>query len=1208
MLNSACSTTRRLLFKFRRFLQELDSALSPSGRVGARAPAMPPPADFEILRAQEARRGAGGETKEELLRRASAERTSRANERRRKHGALTVQRMWRGCASRARSRAATLARWDERYGDARTSPTPAELFDALMPPLHSVGAARAGATRTLRALALALGTLPHGAAETRACVLREFPAKTRRLQNFALDALAANVSDDSGDVSVAVDANSDTAFGNAAMEKEKKIEATREQRRATRECATRLLASTHDAADGFSAFFHFSGQRAEGDDTRATSATHETSLLASIHAASAYHARVCDVAASLIRAENNKRDDPSCAKTLVRIATDFRCVFPSVGAEKNKNGAPSENSAVPVEDADVRFSARAATNVAARLFGAKETALHLVAQTAWFSRLVATSALESFLAAFRVVARDARVPFDPVAAANNLVWLVTGWHPPSGLDPAPSAKAARARLASLPRSTACAFVETLERVLAVTPDGEIASSTHTEASRYARVPALREAWFVAGVAREGDDASLDATARLYWRACREEETDAGAPSSSNRDSDDTKTSAAVSRRRRLLGALAFAPGTTRRLWLRCASRVSAAVSLGADEQSLKNARENEESGTEQDLWTCPASALGVASMDAAVLPTVGAFALAYAHLLEVVDDDEFHDARTAYSFTSGERNAVAAFANTLVVRERLRLITGTKENDVEKNASFVDRAACVDACASLLQSLVTRDERRRFAPDGLWLAPARALLSGSVSFFPSVLPPEAAAAALFGASDDGTSGKKNDGFAAFLQDCPHALPFETRVEIFRALVALDRARLGFGAQAGGVDADRATQGQRVPPVCSFRVRRDHVLEDTLAALLPLGSRLKGRIAVTFVNAAGAEEAGVDAGGLFKELMETSLNELVDPRRGLWSYSSEESSTSSGRSSLASMYPAARAGDDPESAALLELAGLLFGKALYEGVLHTFRLAPFFAKKLSRRPLSLDDLPSLDGALHRSLKQVMRYEGDVRDLCLDWYAREEVFGAVVARKLRPGDEKTPDDVVESHETLAWAHATAEFHLVRRRHRADAAFQSGLFKMIHPSWLRLFGANELGALMTGDADGDVDVDDLRRHCAFGGGYGETSRTVLMFWECVSSFTREERRALLKFVTSSAAPPLGGFQHLHPPFTIYKVRCDLNRGGLLGNALATFGLARDVDRLPTASTCFNVLKLPNFKRLDTMKAKLRTAIQAGAGFELS
>lgn len=1154
--------------------------------------------------------------------------------------------MWRGATSRAKARASLLARWDERYGDKRTSPTLAELFEQLMPPLHSVGVTRAGATRTLRALALALGTI----SETPKCVLQSsFPVKTRRLQNFALDALAANVSEPLGGDTIRVAevlANSDTPSRSAsehklaAMEPKIESEATKaEQRRATIECATRLLAATHDAVDGFSAFFF---TKAEGDDTRATScATHEKSLRvleSLLHSASTYHARVCDVAASVIRAKKKEKgqksdDTERRAKTLVRVALDG-CVFRSQ-VIADINDAPSESvNAVSAEDAEVRFSARALTNVAARVFGAKDTALHLVAHTAWFSRLVATdgsrdgskdsgsvsySALESFLGAFRVLARTSAFgPFDPVAAANNLVWLVVGWHPPSGLDPAPSAKAARARLAALPRSTVRAFVDTLDSLLAATPDGEIASSdTHAEASRYARVPALREAWFVAGVAREGDDASLDATARLYWRACREGETDgAAAPESrSNRDSDretregDRQTSAAaLSRRRRLLGALAFAPGTVRRLWLRCASRVSAAVSLGADEQSNR-------------LWTCPATALGVASIDDAVLPTVGAFALAYAHLLEVTDDDEFHDARSVYSFTSGERKAVAAFANTLVVRERLRLITRTKEDDLD--AVDVDRDACADACASLLRTLVTRDERRRFAPDGLWLAPAKKdarVSSGTHTeprssharekriVFPSALKPEAAAAALFGASEEKNASENGDGFAAFLKDCPHALPFETRVEIFRALVALDRARLGVGAQAGGVDADRATQGQRVIPVCSFRVRRDRILEDTLTALLPLGSRLKGRIAVTFANAAGLDEAGVDAGGLFKELMETSLAELVDPRRGLWSHSSEESSSSSASSS-ASIYPDARAGDDPESAALLELAGLLFGKALYEGVLHAFRLAPFFAKKLLQRPLSLDDLPSLDGALHRSLKQVMRYEGDVRDLCLDWYAREEVFGAVVARSLRPG-EKTCDDVVESHETLQWAHATAEFHLVRRRMNADNAFKTGLFKMIPPSWLRLFGANELGALMTGDADGDVDVDDLKKHCAFGGGYGATSRTVLMFWECVSSFTREERRALLKFVTSSAAPPLGGFQHLHPPFTIHKVRCDVpgSSGGLFGNALVTFGLVKDVQRLPTASTCFNVLKLPNFKRLDTMKAKLRTAIYAGAGFELS
>lgn len=35
------------------------------------------------------------------------------------------------------------------------------------------------------------------------------------------------------------------------------------------------------------------------------------------------------------------------------------------------------------------------------------------------------------------------------------------------------------------------------------------------------------------------------------------------------------------------------------------------------------------------------------------------------------------------------------------------------------------------------------------------------------------------------------------------------------------------------------------------------------------------------------------------------------------------------------------------------------------------------------------------------------------------------------------------------------------------------------------------------------------------------------------------------QEEQRALLKFVTSCSRAPLGGFRHLNPPFTIHRVR---------------------------------------------------------------
>lgn len=58
---------------------------------------------------------------------------------------------------------------------------------------------------------------------------------------------------------------------------------------------------------------------------------------------------------------------------------------------------------------------------------------------------------------------------------------------------------------------------------------------------------------------------------------------------------------------------------------------------------------------------------------------------------------------------------------------------------------------------------------------------------------------------------------------------------------------------------------------------------------------------------------------------------------------------------------------------------------------------------------------------------------------------------------------------------------------------------------------------------------------------------------------------------------------------FQELDPPFCIQNVGSEL-------------------DRLPTASTCMNLLKLPDFKDPHTLKTKLLYAIESEAGFELS
>ena len=54
---------------------------------------------------------------------------------------------------------------------------------------------------------------------------------------------------------------------------------------------------------------------------------------------------------------------------------------------------------------------------------------------------------------------------------------------------------------------------------------------------------------------------------------------------------------------------------------------------------------------------------------------------------------------------------------------------------------------------------------------------------------------------------------------------------------------------------------------------------------------------------------------------------------------------------------------------------------------------------------------------------------------------------------------------------------------------------------------------------------------------------------------------------------------------------------------------SVLAFFGMGRkETSRLPTAATCFNLLKLPNFRNKKVLREKLLFSIRSGAGFELS
>lgn len=58
------------------------------------------------------------------------------------------------------------------------------------------------------------------------------------------------------------------------------------------------------------------------------------------------------------------------------------------------------------------------------------------------------------------------------------------------------------------------------------------------------------------------------------------------------------------------------------------------------------------------------------------------------------------------------------------------------------------------------------------------------------------------------------------------------------------------------------------QGQ----ILHIQIRRTHLLQDVFNKLAPPGTSLKRTVKIEFINQAGLAEAGIDGGGLFRELV------------------------------------------------------------------------------------------------------------------------------------------------------------------------------------------------------------------------------------------------------------------------------------------------------------------------------------------------
>lgn len=553
-----------------------------------------------------------------------------------------------------------------------------------------------------------------------------------------------------------------------------------------------------------------------------------------------------------------------------------------------------------------------------------------------------------------------------------------------------------------------------------------------------------------------------------------------------------------------------------------------------------------------DVWDVEPLRCGPQGISKDISCLLHLFCATYSHLLLVLDDIEFYEKQVP--FTLEQQRRIASMLNTLVYNGSFHGSGGQQNRPL------------MDAAVRCLHLLYERDCRHQFCPPGLWLSPAR-----------NNRPPIAVAAR----THEVLSAKPDDALTipsmAPVITTTHVFPFEERVQMFREFIKMDKFSRKMAGEVAG-------PGSRSVEVV---IRRGHIVEDGFQQLNSLGSRLKSCIHVSFISECGLPEAGLDYGGLFKEFLTDIAKAAFAPEYGLFSQTSTSDRL---------LIPNTAARFLENGTQMIEFLGKVVGKALYEGILLDYSFSHVFIQKLLGRYSFLDELSTLDPELYRNLMYVKHYDGDVKELSLDFTVTEESLGKRHIIELKPGGK---DAIVTNENKLQYVHAMADYKLNRQMLPLSNAFYRGLTDLISPSWLKLFNASEFNQLLSG-GNHDIDITDLRNHTRYTGGYTEGSRTVKLFWEVITGFEPKERCMLLKFVTSCSRAPLLGFKHLQPTFTIHKVACDVPLWATIGG--------QDVERLPSASTCYNTLKLPTYKRPSTLRAKLLYAINSNAGFELS
>ncbi|KLT39033.1 hypothetical protein CC85DRAFT_298164 [Cutaneotrichosporon oleaginosum] len=304
-----------------------------------------------------------------------------------------------------------------------------------------------------------------------------------------------------------------------------------------------------------------------------------------------------------------------------------------------------------------------------------------------------------------------------------------------------------------------------------------------------------------------------------------------------------------------------------------------------------------------------------------------------------------------------------------------------------------------------------------------------------------------------------------------------------------------------------------------------------------------------------------------------------------------------------------------AGRDSQRLSYFKTLGVFVGRAMLDSRIIDLNFNRVFLKMVLNKPVkkSIATLKLVDAPLARSLERLQSYQ----------QARQEIEGLAALppstrrsklAALTIGGAKLHDlsldftlpgyDIelksggrsidVDDSNLGEYIELVLDLTLGSGVHHQLQAFQEGFSSIFPVVDLQIFSPDEL-ALLCGNAEEDWSQETLEQAIKADHGYNSDSRVVRDLIDVMTSYSKEERRAFLQFMTGAPKLPLGGFKGLNPQFTVVRKPHE-----------APF---KADDYLPSVMTCATYLKLPNYSSRAVLSSQLMRSMKDGQGsFNLS